>query len=128
MQTPFQQTQGLGSVGTGTRRFWIQRLTAIATVPLAIFLVVLLLALAGADYDAARSAIVNPLVAVSLVLLIISGVWHMCIGMQTIIEDYLHRPRFKIAALILNVLFSGTIVATCLWAVLKISFNTPPFL
>lgn len=126
MQTPFKRTQGLGSVGAGTRQFWIQRLTAVATVPLAIFLVALLLTLAGADYAAARSSIANPLVAVSLVLLILSGVWHMCLGMQTIIEDYLHRPDVKIAALIVNVFFSGTIAVTCLWAVLKISFSALP--
>ena len=126
MQTPFKRTQGLGSVGAGTGQFWIQRLTAIANVPLAIFLVVLLLTLAGADYAVARSFIANPLVAVSLVLLILSGVWHMCIGMQTIIEDYLHQPRVKIAALILNILFSVAIAVACLWAVLKISFAAVP--
>ncbi|MCF8467265.1 MAG: succinate dehydrogenase, hydrophobic membrane anchor protein [Sneathiella sp.] len=126
MQTLFKRTQGLGYVNAGTKQFWIQRLTAIATVSLAIFLVVLLLALAGADYEATRSEIANPLVAVSLVLLILSGVWHMCIGMQTIIEDYLHRPGVKIMALILNVLFSGTIAVSCLWAVLKISFSARP--
>ena len=128
MQTPFKRTQGLGSAGAGTGQFWTQRLTAIANVPLAIFLVVLVLTLAGADYEAARSSIANPLVAVSLVLLICSGVWHMCIGMQTIIEDYLHRPGVKIAALILNVLFSGTIAITCLWAALKIGFSVLPLL
>ena len=126
MQTPFKRTQGLGSAGAGTTQFWLQRLTAIANVPLAIFLVVLLLTLAGADYAAARSFIANPLVAASLALLILSGVWHMCIGMQTIIEDYLHQPGVKIAALILNFVFSGAIAVNCLWAVLKISFTAPP--
>lgn len=126
MQTPFKRTQGLGSVGAGTGQFWIQRLTAIANVPLAIFLVALLLALAGADHETAQISIANPLVAIPLVLLILSGVWHMCIGMQTIIEDYLHRSDVKIAALILNVLFSGTIAVACLRAVLKISFAALP--
>jgi succinate dehydrogenase / fumarate reductase membrane anchor subunit len=127
MQTPMKRVRGSGAAGAGTGNFWIQRLTAMVNVPLVLFLLVLLLTRMGADYVTARSSIANPLVAVPLLLLILSGVWHMCVGMQSIIEDYVHGPGAKVVMLILNILFSATIAVACLYAVLKISFS-PQFM
>ncbi|UDL90670.1 succinate dehydrogenase, hydrophobic membrane anchor protein [Mesorhizobium sp. PAMC28654] len=127
MQTPMKRVRGSGAAGAGTGHFWIQRLTAVANVPLVLFLIVLLLTCMGADYVTARNSIANPLVAITLLLLVLSGVWHMCLGMQLIIEDYVHRPGIKVVMLILNILFSATIAVACLFAVLKISFS-PQFM
>lgn len=127
MQTPMKRVRGSGSAGAGTGHFWVQRLTAVANVPLVLFLIALLLTRIEADYATARSSIANPLVAIPLLLLVLSGVWHMCLGMQSIIEDYVHGPGIKFVMLILNILFSTTIVVTCLYAVLKISLS-PQFM
>ncbi|CAN7755295.1 succinate dehydrogenase, hydrophobic membrane anchor protein [Mesorhizobium sp. LjNodule214] len=123
MQTPMKRVRGSGSAGAGTGHFWIQRLTAVANVPLALFLIALLLTRIGADCATARSSIANPLVAIPLLLLVLSSVWHMCVGMQSIIEDYVQGPGAKIVVLILNILFSATITVACLYAVLKISLG-----
>jgi succinate dehydrogenase / fumarate reductase membrane anchor subunit len=90
MRTPLSRLRGLGSAKAGTRNFWIQRLTAAANVALALFLIALLVALMGADYATVRSYLGNPLVAIP-VLLVLSGTWHMRIGMQVILEDYIHK-------------------------------------
>lgn len=127
MQTPMKRVRGSGSAGAGTGHFWVQRLTAVANVPLVLFLIALLLTRIEADYATARSSIANPLVAIPLLLLVLSGVWHMCLGMQSIIEDYVHGPGIKFVMLILNILFSTTIAVTCLYAVLKISLS-PQFM
>ena len=123
MQTPMKRMRGSGPAGAGTSHFWIQRLTAVANVPLVLFLIALLLTRTGADYATARSSIANPFVAIPLLLLVLSGVWHMCLGMQSIIEDYVHGSGITVVMLILNILFSATIAVACLYAVLKISFS-----
>jgi len=84
MRTPLSRVRGLGSAKAGTRDFWIQRLTAAANVPLALFLIASLVALTGADYAKVRSYLGNPLVAIPMLLLVLSGTWHMRIGMQVI--------------------------------------------
>jgi succinate dehydrogenase hydrophobic anchor subunit len=80
MRTPLSRVRGLGSAKAGTRDFWIQRLTAAANVPLALLLIAFVVALAGADYATVRSYLGNPLVAIPMLLLVLSGTWHMRIG------------------------------------------------
>lgn len=87
MCTPLSRVRGLGSAKTGTRDFWIQRLTAAASVPLALFLITSLVALTGADYATVRSYLGNPLVVIPTLLLVLSGTLHRRIGMQVILED-----------------------------------------
>jgi hypothetical protein len=77
MRTPLSRVRGLGSAKTGTRDFWIQWLTAAANVPLALFLITSLVALTGADYATVRSYLGNPLVAIPMLLLVLSGTLHM---------------------------------------------------
>ncbi|MHA6645728.1 succinate dehydrogenase, hydrophobic membrane anchor protein [Mesorhizobium sp. A623] len=123
MLTPLKRVRRLGSAHAGTKHFWIQRVTAFANVPLSVFLIGLLVVLVRADYPTARSAVAYPAVAIGLLLLVLSGLWHMCIGMQTIIEDYVHNRAVKIAALALNIAFSAAVAVTCLYAVLKVGFG-----
>ena len=123
MKTPMKRVRGLGSAKTGTDHFWTQRLTAAATMLLALALVVVLASTVGKDAVAARAVLAQPLVAVLLLLFILSGVAHMRIGMQVIIEDYVHEEGAKVIALGLNTYFSAIIAVVCLFAVLKLSFG-----
>ena len=124
MRTPLSRVRGLGSAKTGTRDFWIQRLTAAANVPLALFLIALLVALTGAEYATVRSYLGNPLVAIPMLLLILSGTWHMRIGMQVIFEDYIHDEGPKVVSLALNDFFSAVVAIVGVYAVLKIGIQS----
>jgi succinate dehydrogenase / fumarate reductase membrane anchor subunit len=123
LRTPLAKVRGLGSAKEGTDHFWKQRITAVANLFLVSFLIVLLVRYAGADYATIKRALARPQVAIPLLALVISGVMHMRLGMQTIIEDYVHSEGPKIAALMLNTFFAIFIGITCIFAVLKLSFG-----
>lgn len=122
-RTPLAKVRGLGSAKEGTDHFWKQRLTAVSNLLLVCFLVWLLSKLAGADHATVKRTLAKPQVAIPLLLLVISGVIHMRLGMQTIIEDYVHSEGRKVAALMLNSFFTILIGLTCVFAVLKLSFG-----
>jgi succinate dehydrogenase / fumarate reductase membrane anchor subunit len=123
MKTPLGKVRGLGSARAGTEHFWHQRLTAIANIPLVIFLAYFCVAMVGATRAEMASAIANPLVALMLVFTIISICWHMRLGMQVIIEDYVHGEGMKLVCLLANTFFSLAVALMGLFAVLKISFG-----
>ena len=123
MRTPLKNVRYLGSARQGTDHFVMQRLTGIANAVLGIFLVWLVAKIAGADYATAKALLRNPLVALGLLLLIGSGMIHMRLGMQTIIEDYVHGEGAKLAALALNTFFAILIGVASVFAVLKLSFG-----
>jgi succinate dehydrogenase / fumarate reductase membrane anchor subunit len=101
----------------------MQRVTAVANVVLVSFLIWLVLTLAGADYATTRRTLSRPEIAIPLLLLVLSGVVHMRLGMQTIIEDYVHSEGRKVAALMLNSFFAILVGISCVFAVLKLSFG-----
>jgi succinate dehydrogenase / fumarate reductase membrane anchor subunit len=123
LRTPLAKVRGLGSAKEGTDHFWKQRLTAVANIFLVSFLIALLIKLAGADHATVRHALAKPQNAIPMLLLVLSGVMHMRLGMQTIIEDYVHSEGTKVVALMLNSFFAILIGITCIFAVLKLSFG-----
>lgn len=122
-RTPLGRVRGLGSAKGGTDHFWMQRITAVANIVLVCFLIWLVLTLAGADYATVKRTLSRPEIAIPLLLLVLSGVVHMRLGMQTIIEDYVHSEGRKVAALMLNSFFAILVGIACAFAVLKLSFG-----
>jgi len=123
MRTPLKNVRGLGSAKEGADHFWKQRLTGAANLVLSIFLLGLLICLAGADYATVKATLARPFVALPLLLLVVSAAVHMRIGMAVIIEDYVHGEAMKIALLMLNSFFSILVGAASALAVLKLSFG-----
>lgn len=119
-QTPLSRAHGLGAAHSGVHHFWVQRLTAVALVPLIIWFLVSLLGHAMGDYDSARAFLAQPLAAALLLLLIGAGFYHMKLGVQVVIEDYIHTESTKVALLMLNTFCAIAVGLVCALAVLKL--------
>jgi succinate dehydrogenase / fumarate reductase, membrane anchor subunit len=122
MRTPLKNVRHLGSAKEGTDHFWRQRVTAFSTLLLLPLFVVLLVSLVGADYGTVRRALAHPIVGILMVLFIGSGLMHMRLGMQTIIEDYVHSEGRKVLLLMLNSFFVILMGVIAVYALLKLSF------
>ncbi|MFM9939829.1 MAG: succinate dehydrogenase, hydrophobic membrane anchor protein [Hyphomicrobiaceae bacterium] len=123
IRTPLSRARGLGSAKEGADHFWWQRVTAVANIFLVAYLTWHVVRLAGAPHGVVKAALKNPLLAIPLLLLIVSGIYHMRLGMQTIIEDYVTAEGRKVAYLMLNTFFAILVGLTCVFAVLKLSFG-----
>ena|SRR5262249_46024564 len=123
MRTPLGRVRGLGSAKSGTGDFWLQRVTAVAAVPLTIAGVWLMISLTGRSYTSVKQILASPLVAVLMLLFILTNVVHMRIGMQEIIVDYVHDEKQKLALLLLNTFYVIAIGLACAFAILKLSFG-----
>lgn len=123
MRTPLAKVRGLGSAREGTVHFWRQRVTAFMLIFLVLYAVWLAVGLVGADHAAVRAALARPINAVALLLLLLAGVYHMWLGMQVIIEDYVQGEGGKMLALVLNTAFSSIVAISAALAILKLSFG-----
>ena len=121
MKTPLGRARGLGAARAGTETFWHQRLTSVAGVPLTIAFIVIVIALLGRNHAGAVQILGSPLVAILMLLFIINTVYHMCIGMQEIIVDYVHDEMWKYLALMANTFFGFAVALTSTYAILKLS-------
>ena len=122
-RTELGKVRGWGAAHTGTTHFWMQRLTAFANIPLFVFFIVLVVSLVGKDYATVREALANPVVVVVMALMILSGIYHMKLGMQVILEDYLPNEAARVFMLTLNTFFCYLMGAGLLLALLKITLG-----
>ncbi len=123
MSTPLGRVRGLGSARSGTEHFWRQRLTAVANVPLTIAFVLIVMALLGRNHAAVVQILGSPLVAVIMLLFVLSITTHMRIGMQVIIEDYVHDEAHKLVLLMANTFFAVAVGLAAAFAILTLSFK-----
>jgi succinate dehydrogenase / fumarate reductase membrane anchor subunit len=123
LRSPLNRARGLGSAKSGVHHFWVQRLTAVALIPLVIWFAVSLVMLSGADYGMARAWIGSPVVMVLLILTIVIGLHHGQLGIQVVIEDYVHNDGVKLA-LIVGVKFIAVLFGLAATvAIMRIGFG-----
>jgi len=123
MKTPLGRVRGLGAGRSGTQVFWHQRLTSVAGIPLTIAFIVIVIALLGRNHAAAVQILGSPLVAILMLLFILTTVYHMCLGMQEIIVDYVHDELLKYLVLMGNIFFGFAVGLSSVYAILKLSFG-----
>jgi succinate dehydrogenase / fumarate reductase, membrane anchor subunit len=123
IRTPLGRVLGRGSARSGTQHFWRQRMTAVANVPLTIAFVLIVASLLGRNQAAAAQILGSPVVAIIMLLFIGSVVIHMRIGMQVIIEDYVHDESAKLTLLMANTFFTVAVGLACAYGILKLSFG-----
>jgi len=123
MRTPLRRVRGLGAAHSGTHHFWHQRITSVAGIPLTIAAIVIAIGLLGRSHAAVVQILGSPLVAIIMLLFIIDIVYHMWIGMQEIIVDYVHEDKLKLATLLANMFFCFAIGFASAFVILKLSFG-----
>ena len=123
MRTPLGRVRGYGSAKSGTGHFIEQRLTALANIPLTIAAVLIVISLIGHNHAAVVQILGSSPVAIIMLLFILSAAYHMKIGMQVIIEDYVHDEAAKYALLIFNAFFAAVVGFSSIYALLKLSFG-----
>ena len=123
IRTPLAGARGLGAAKSGTEHWWEQRLTSIALVPLTFAAIVILIATIGRDYAAVVQFLLSPVVTIIMLLFIFATTLHMKLGLQSVIEDYIHNKPVKTAVLITNTFLCIVMWLACTFAILKLSFG-----
>jgi succinate dehydrogenase / fumarate reductase membrane anchor subunit len=121
MRTPLGRVRNLGASHSGTSDFWRQRLTAVAMVLLILPVIVVGMMLLGRNQAGAAQILGSPPVAIILLLFIVASVWHMKIGMQVVLEDYVKDEKIKLVAIMANNFFSFTVALASIYAIFKLS-------
>jgi succinate dehydrogenase / fumarate reductase, membrane anchor subunit len=121
MRTPLGRVRSLGASHSGTSDFWLQRVTAIAILLLIVPVIVVVMMMLGRNQAGAAQILGSPLIALIMLLFIIASAWHMKIGMQVVIEDYVHNEKLKLASIMANNFFSVAVALASIYAILKLS-------
>lgn len=123
IRTPRARVKGLGAAGHGAAHFWMQRLTGAANALLMTAFVVVVAKMWGRSYPEAVALVGHPAVAIILLLAIVSVALHMRLGMQVIIEDYVHDTGLKFAAIIANNFYAVAVAAACAYAIVRVGLS-----
>lgn len=121
IRTPLGRVRGLGSSHSGTTDFWRQRMTGVAMVLLMLPAIIIVMTLLGRNQAGTAQILGSPIVAIILLLFIVASVWHMKIGMQVVIEDYITGEKLKIASVMANNFFCAAVALASIYAILKLS-------
>jgi succinate dehydrogenase / fumarate reductase membrane anchor subunit len=121
MRTPLGRVLNLGSAHSGTGEFWRQRITGVAMTLLMMPVVVIVMMLLGRNQAGAAQILGSLPIALILLLFILASAWHMKIGMQVVIEDYIHNEKLKLVSIMLNNFFSIAVPLASTYAILKLS-------
>jgi len=121
MRTPLSRVRYLGASHSGTSDFWRQRLTGVAMTLLMIPVLVIIMMLLGRNQAGAAQILSSIPVALILLLFIFASAWHMKIGMQVVIEDYVHNEKLKLISVMLNNFFSVAVALASTYAIIKLS-------
>jgi len=121
MRTPLARVRSLGSSHSGTSDFWRQRLTAVAMTVLIVPVIVVVLMLIGSNQAGAKQIFSSVPIAIIMLLFILASAWHMKIGMQVVIEDYVHNEKIKLASVMANNFFCIAVALASIYAILKMS-------
>ena len=121
MRTPLARVRSLGASHSGTSDFWRQRLTAVAMVLLIVPVIVVVLMLIPSNQAGAKQIFSSLPIAIIMLLFIVASAWHMKIGMQIVIEDYVHNEKIKLASVMANNFFCIAVALASIYAILKMS-------
>jgi succinate dehydrogenase / fumarate reductase membrane anchor subunit len=123
--SPLKAVLGLGSAKGGTEHWWAQRLTAIALVPLGIWLALSLAALRPLSYETVVIWVSQPMTSILLLLGVVTALYHSYLGVQVVVEDYVHGAA-KTATLILSAFAHVFLTVAAVFSILKVAFGTAP--
>jgi succinate dehydrogenase / fumarate reductase, membrane anchor subunit len=121
MRTPLGRVRNLGAAHSGTTDFWRQRLTGVAMTLLIVPVLVVILTLVGRNHAGAAQILGSLPIAIILLLFIVASTWHMKIGMQVVIEDYVHNEKLKLVSIMANNFFCVAVALASIYALLKLS-------
>jgi succinate dehydrogenase / fumarate reductase membrane anchor subunit len=124
MRSPLGRAIGLGSAKEGVEHWWMQRITAVALVPLTLWFVIAVIGLVGADLETVQNWVGRPLPAILLVLLLIASFYHMSLGLQVVVEDYVHAELAKLGLVIAIRLLCFAFAVAGIFAVLSMALGT----
>ena len=122
MRTALSRVRYLGSAKSGTDHFWKQRVSSVALVPLTIVVIFIVIGIMGRNHAAAAQILGSPFVAITLIMFVITSAYHMWLGMQVVIEDYVHSD-LKLTLIMINTFFCFAVGLSSVYALVKLSFG-----
>ena len=121
MKTHLARVRGLGSAKEGSHHWWMQRLTAIALIPLTVWFAISIIGIVGADHAAVVNWFSSPVISIFMILFVSTMVYHSTLGVQVVIEDYIHKERWKFGLLIALKFLGITLGVVTVFSILKLA-------